>query len=220
VNTFAADGIISLQIPKDWAKGGNVSLDEDFYYVKLLPTALPSTPPSLDLIAPVDGMYYYIPFSNMDFSGPIGRLLREEFLVLNRGKVDSYSHYIEGGDAPIMDGIEVSHSCIIDDIYNRSSLFEALYCGNPASPNWASTGVSTKGDTKNDGANFNPLFADTSKKTVNVQIIWNGVGFGYYEVYHPPGEQSITESDDGLILSVKSIVFGVVERIYGFGNRY
>ena len=168
--------------------------------------------------------YFEVAFCAMDFSGVVGRPKTEEVLVLNRQKMDSNAHYIEGSDDVIYDPVEISFSCLIDDSVNKDKIFEALQCGNPDSAYWAGTGVSSKGDTKNDGVNYNPLFKDSNKKAVNVQILWNSAGidqgYAYYEVFFPSNEQVITESDDGVTLACKGAVYGIVERINAFGVDY
>jgi hypothetical protein len=227
---FAKDGKISFMIPPDWSVGANVvnaALDADKYYVKLMTTTSPTTDPDADVLCPCDGQFFEVAFAGMDFSGPFGRALQDEILVLNRMKMDSKAHYRKGADDKIYEALPLSFSCLIDDTHNKDDLKISLACGDPDSTRWTATGVSSKGDTKNDGINFNPAFVDTSKKTVNVQILWDTqrtgaipVGLAYYEVYFPPVEQSITEADEGNAVSCNGGIFGVIEDIHGFGNRY
>ena len=222
-NTLKQDGTIHFQIPRDWAKAGMSGLDADKYYLQLLPTTVPSVPPSADVLAPEDGQFLIIPFAGMDFNGPVGRARSTELLQLNRNKMDAYAHYIEGNDAIIYDPFEVSFSCAIDDTHNRSAVVDALTCATPGSTYWAAAGVSSKGDTKNDGTNYNPGFADTTKKAVNIEMLWTqtySYGQAFYEIYIPQQNAKITESEEGVILSVTGLVYGVIERIYGFGVRY
>ena len=169
--------------------------------------------------------YLEVIFCNMDFSGPIGRPKTEEILVLNRGTMDANAHYIEGSDEPLYNSVDISFSCLLDDTVNKDKIILALECDNPESAHWPETGISSKGDTKNDGVNFNQLFVDSDKKTVNVQVLWSSVvgsnqGYAYYEVYFPTGEQTIAESDDGITLSCKGACYGVIERISQFGVIY
>jgi len=226
-NCFEQDGYITFDIPRDWSTGANsfnANLQSSMYYVRIRPTSLPSTLPDIDLMSAMDTKYISIPFIQMDFSGPLGRGLTEELLIMNRGGMDSYAHYIEGSDNQIMDIFEISFSCLIDDTYNNDAIFQALECENPNLGIWTSTGTSTKGDTKNNGSNANPAFVDANKKCVNVQVLWSGstysFGMAYYEVFFPKSDQSIAESEDGIILSCRGGVYGVIDKIYGFGNRY
>jgi len=223
---FAQDGNITFQIPRDWATGANAfnaNLDSDKYYVALKATTSPTTDPDADVLAPCDGQYYEVKFASMDFSGPIGRPRPVEIPIFNRGRMDAAAHFIKGPDDVLYTPLELAYSCLIDDTYNNDNIFEALECGNPNYGTWTSTGTSSKGDTQNDGSNDNPAFVDSGKKTVNIQMLWTGdnpLGYAFYEVYHPPDEGSLTESADGITLSTRGGVYGVIERIYGFGNRY
>jgi len=227
---FAQDGYISFKIPADWAIGANAfnaNLDANKYYIKLMATTAPTTDPDADVLCPVDGQYFDVVFAGMDFSGPLGRPKTEEQLVLNRGTVDAYAHYIEGPHGPMYEPMEISFSCLLDTTANKDKILKALECANPGADRWTSTGVTSKGTTKNDGTNYNPAFADTNKKTVNVQILWDTAGSGavpfglaYYESYFHLEQQSFSESEDAIILACKGAAYGVIERIYGFGNRY
>jgi len=227
---FAKDGKITFKIPADWAVGANTvnaALDADKYYVKLMTTTSPTTDPDADVLCPCDGQFFEVPFAAMDFSGPFGRPWQEEILVLNRMKMDSLAHYRKGPDDKIYEALALGFSCMIDDTHNKDDLKIVLVCGDPDSARWTAVGVSSKGDTKNDGVNLNPAFVDTSKKTVNVQILFDtdrsggiSIGLAYYEVYFPPAEQNIAEAEDGISVSCTGGIFGVIEDIHGFGNRY
>jgi hypothetical protein len=223
-NCFAQDGYIGFKIPDDWAKKGLTDLDADKYYIKLMTTTSPTTDPDADVLCPVDGQYFEVAFAGMDFSGPLGRQKTEELLVLNRGRMDSNAHYIEGNDEKIFEPLEIAFSCLLDDAVNKDDIFIALECGDPDSARWTATGVTTKGTTKNDGTNLNPTFKDSTKKTVNVQILFEGSskneGFAYYEVFFPKENQKISEADDAVTLACAGGVYGVIEKISGFGNRY
>lgn len=224
---FGQDGVVSFEIPKDWAKGANAfdaNLDADKYYVAVKATTSPTTDPDADVLCPVDGQYHEVIFSNMDFSGPLGRPMTEPELVLNRGTMDSHAHYKEGPDNKIHEPMEVGWSCLITATH-RDKVKTALECGDPDSARWTATGTSTKGDTKNDGTNANPAFADSDKKTVNVQILFDAgsgfpIGLAYYECLFPLIDQGLAESPDAIPLTCKGGCYGVVETIHGFGNRY
>ena len=223
---FAQDGYISFIIPRDWAIGANAydaALDSDKYYIFLLETTSSNPDPDADVLCPCDGQYLEVSFAAMDFSGPLGRKLQEEILVLNRLTMDSKGHYIKGPDDPLYEPMELGFSCAIDDTHNKSAIMDALACGNPGAGRWTASGTSSKGDTKNDGANNNPAFVDANKKTVNVQIVWTGstpIGMAFYEVYFPQEAQSLAESEEEIKLSARGGVYGVIEMIYGFGNRF
>ena len=222
-NCFAQDGHIGFQIPKDWTKKGLADLDADKYYIKLMTTTSPTTDPDADVLCPVDGQYFEVAFAAMDFSGPLGRPKTEEILQLNRNNSDAYAHYVEGSDNAIFEPVDVSFSCLLDDTVNKDDIFLVLSCTDPDSARWAATGVTSKATTKNDGTNANPSFADSGKKTVNIQMIFDGdtdIGWAYYEVFYPLEAQSMAESEDGVTLSTSGGCYGVIEKIHGFGNRY
>jgi len=228
---FAADGHISFKAPIDWAiaaNGYNANLDADKYYIALQTTTSPSTDPDADVLCPVDGQYFEISFAAMDFSGPLGRGKSEEVLVLDRGNMSSKAHYIEGVDGKIYESLPVAFSALLDDVYNRERLQDALVCGNADdSGRWIAAGTTSKALTKNDGTNLNPAFADATKKTVNIHWIMESArtagldqGMAYYETYFPPSEITISEAEDGITLSAAGGCFGLIERIHHLCNRY
>lgn len=224
---FAQAGYISFKIPRNWASNAssNVpSLTASRYYISLQTTTDPATDPGADLLCPCGEQYYEVAFATMDFSGPLGRKLQDEILVLDRNTMSAKGHYIKSADDPLYEPIPISFSCMIDDTYNKTAIMEALACGNPASVAWDTTGNSSKGATKNDGVYNNPAFADTNKKCVNIQILWSGatygIGMAFYECYFPEDEITIAESEDAITLSASGGCYGVIETINGFGNRY
>lgn len=224
---FAQDGYIPFHAPKDWAIGAdiiNAELRGSAYIIKLMATTSPTTGPDADILCPCDGQFFEIAFAGMDFAGPLGRPLTEEILILDRNKMGSRAHYIEGADSPIYNPVPISFSCAIDDTYNKDDIAVVLEGGDPDSANWTATGVTSKGTTKNDGTNFNPAFADATKKALNVMIRWTGTtlnhGMAYYEVFFPKDQQTIQEAEDGIILTCNGGVYGLIEKIYHFGNRY
>jgi hypothetical protein len=223
--TLKQDGVISFKIPVDWALRGETDLDTDKYYIRLSTAEVPTVPPSLDLLAPVDGLYYYVPFVKMDYNGPLGRGRREEILVLNRGTLDSYANHMEGGDEKLFGSVQIGFSADIDDTHNRIALNKALICDNPASTYWNATGESSKGTSYAEGTTKYPVFVDTTKKTVNIQVLWdNGVGipmgFAFYEIFFDGSELKLTESDEGLAMALSGLCFGAIEIINEFGVRY
>lgn len=226
-HSFKQTGNVSWHIPSNWALRGNANLNADEYYVELSWADQTVSAPSADILAPVDGQWFQARFAEMDFSGPLGRPRPEEIAQLDRGQVNAAAHYVMGPDDAIYQPLDVSFSCKLDDTYNRERLKAALQCGNPGTTEWSATGTTTKGTTRNDGTNLNPAFAETAKKTVNVQILWDTGrtasipdGLAFYEVFFPDEQQSIRESGDGVILSCRGACYGVIEDIHGIANRY
>lgn len=226
-DTLAQDGVISFTPPADWAVGGNASLGAALYYVFLHTTTNAGTDPDLDQIWPVDGLYFPCYFDQGDLTGPEGRKRPEEIATMHRGRA-LVSHYTLGTDEGIFEPLEVSFTVKVDTVYNKTALLLALSCGNPAVATWNATGTSTKQDTTyTDGGGNSvttPAFADSSKKAVCVQIRWSlgsvPVGREFNEVYFPLDQQSLAESEEGLILSCTGQVYGSIRTIFQFAQQW
>ena len=64
-----------------------------------------------------------------------------------------------------------------------------------------------------------PAFEDSVKQSYRMQILFDGdtdYGLQYDGVYFTPGEQTITESADSLMLSANGQIYGDVTRIAEF----
>ena len=67
-------------------------------------------------------------------------------------------------------------------------------------------------------------FADKKKVAVDVEVIFaerdgsNKFGYGLNEAHFPPGDQSVAESADFVIVSMSGMVYGEVERISSFSR--
>lgn len=229
-DTMAQDGVISFSIPSDWAVKGNANLDADKYYIELAATSVPGTPPDAEQIWPVDGQYFALCFDGGDLTAPEGRPRPEETPVFCRGRATTGTvHHISGDDTPILEPLELSFTCKLDNTINKTALVAALQCLNPNyDTNWDATGVSTKQDTtltNGDGTTFTtPPFADSSKKAICVQIVWTrdsvSIGRAYHEVYIAPDQISIAEAEDGVVLSITAQIYGAIQTIYAFGYQY
>lgn len=117
------------------------------------------------------GSYLKVHFANMDFSGPMGRPKLEEILVLDRGIVNDYGHYINGTDQVIFDPLPLTFSCMLESktavdtesgIF-RDIIYQALICRDALNLNSDNTwvngwGGSTKGSTQNLSGTDNPKF--------------------------------------------------------------
>uniref|UniRef100_A0A6M3IDZ2 Tail protein n=1 Tax=viral metagenome TaxID=1070528 RepID=A0A6M3IDZ2_9ZZZZ len=164
------------------------------------------------------GTTYYLPvlFCEMDFTGPTSRPRVEDTLIMDRGIFDSNAHYISGDDSPRYAPLPFSFSARLADTVNSRVLMDWT-SGATRIPNavgGSSTIYSWDGTTTIDG-NTLPAFKD-DKTTLRVQVLWDGtsdIGLQYNEVYFTPGQQTITESADGLILSANGMIYGDVTRI-------
>ena len=72
------------------------------------------------------GTSYYLEvlFCEMDFNGPISRGRNAERLMMDRGKFDSNSHYVQGTDDDIYAAMPFSFSCRLADTVNTQILVD------------------------------------------------------------------------------------------------
>ena len=163
-------------------------------------------------------MFLELDFDVGDFSGPLGVPKTEEILVLNRGNSDADAHYIEGSDVRIMEPFPITFSAFVVEKTQCGYLLdwlEAMADGGGSPAVNAHTLVTTKEDTQRDGANNTPAFADASKMTCNVEYMLDGVAdivWHYNEVHFELSEQSISEAEDGVPLSLNGMCYGTVSR--------
>jgi hypothetical protein len=160
--------------------------------------------------------YYQVLFTNANLTGPLARSKTVERLVLDRGNMDSNAHYVESDDSPVMAPQRVTFSCLMEDAGHYATL-EGLLLGNTTVD--GQTIVSTQGSTQNDGANSNPVFKDSGKRTLNIEVMWDGStdeGIKWAEVYFPPEQQSISEGTDGITINVVGDCYGTVTTISAF----
>ena len=161
-------------------------------------------------------------FCEMDFSGPATRPRTEEMLMMNRGNFDTNAHYNQGNSAPRYAPIPISFSARLADTINTHALSDLLSGASWGLTNAAGGATrfySWDGATTIDG-NTLPAFTDSNKYSYRVEVQWgasgSSYGLRYEEVHFPPGEQTISESADGLILSAAGQVYGDVTRITAF----
>jgi len=172
--------------------------------------------------------YIQVLFDEGNLTAPLNRARTEETMIHHRGRGNTtYSHYVSGPDTPITDPLELSFSARIANVaadWNR--LRDAL--SNPdLDGTWqvdGDTWVTTKGDgtlTNGAGSTFtDPAFEDTKKYCVNVEILWTrggvGIGFQYMVVWFPPDQQSVAESEEGVIISLTGLIYGEISSITSF----
>ena len=165
--------------------------------------------------------YLQVLFCEMDFTGPTSRPRVEDTLIMDRGVFDTNAHYISGDDSPRYAPLPFSFSARLADTIDSRVLTDWT-SGATRIPNVAggsTTIYSFDGTTTIDG-NSLPAFKD-DKTTLRTQILWEGastIGLQYNEVYFTPGQQTITESVDGLILSANGMIYGDVTRITAFSS--
>ncbi len=164
--------------------------------------------------------YLSLLFCEMDFTGPLSRPRTDETLMMNRGTFSTDAHYIEGNDEPRYAPIPITFSCRLNDTVNTQIMVDWL-SGVSQISNAASGSTllySWEGGSTIDG-NTLKAFEDDPKMSYRVEVLWDGendICMRYEEVYFKPGEQSITESADGLMLSGSGMCYGDVTRISAF----
>jgi hypothetical protein len=159
--------------------------------------------------------YLQVLFTQANLSFPLKRGKPEELLNMDRGNMDSNASYSQGSDEPIMNPLPVKFSGKIDDTTYSHKLVRILGGVTKLSASTeAITVQSTKGDsTVNIGgtAFSTPAFADTSKICYNLEVKYEGTTDFIYqlkEVYFPPDQQTITESENGLVLEANGLWYG------------
>ncbi len=156
--------------------------------------------------------YLKIVFSGGDLSGPLGAPRPQEVLVLDRQRSDGNSCYVRGSDADLLNPVEVSFSVTVTDYTSFNYLLDWLE-GKQVN---SQTMASTKGTTQRDGANDTPAFADAEKKCVNLEYRLDGPSgdlvWKFGEVYFPLSEATMTETDDGVRVALKGLVYGAITR--------
>lgn len=157
-----------------------------------------------------------------DFSGPIGIPRQEEILVLNRGVMDSWGHYIKGADDKLMEPVQCSFSVLIRDDQQTINILNWLQAGQDGGATQVNshTLATTKADTQRNGANANPAFADTNKLCFNVEYLMetggSDLGFKFAEVFFPLDQQTLSEAEDGITLALSGQCYGTITRITAF----
>ena len=166
--------------------------------------------------------YLELDFDVGDFSGPLGIPKTEEQLILDRGNATADAHYIQGSDNKIMEPFAVTFSAFVVEKTQCGYLLdwlEALADGGGSPAVNSNTLVTIKQDTQRDGSNNTPAFADTSKMVSNVEYRLDGTAnivWHYNEVYFDLSEQSLSEAEDGVTISLNGMCYGTVTRDTAF----
>lgn len=158
--------------------------------------------------------YFEMCLDSGDFSGPIGTPELDEILVLDRGMVTTCAHYITSNDAPVMEPITLSFSVMINDSAKFLYFMDWIE-GNTVNGN---TTVTTKGDHPRLGTGMD--FADTTKKCYNVEYkltgTTNNIAYKFNEVYFNLMDQTYSEAEDGVTLSLTGTCYGTIVRASDF----
>lgn len=170
-------------------------------------------------------------FENGDLTAPLGRMKPRERLIMEHGQATASMHYVTDGDIEPMAPVPISFSAFILD----SEPFTTLnaVCGNVLSLYTAGTWANAKG-IASAFTIFNPYtdigagtrtktvttvgFADSTKKAVHIEVIWQTDDTGpvafkvrYEECYFDLNNQNFTEGMDGVILHLSGECYGAIE---------
>jgi hypothetical protein len=178
--------------------------------------------------------YIVLRFSEMNLTVPEGANRPEESIRLNRGQLDANAHYIQGLDDPIVEAVQMTTSFRLESGAGKELVHEFLglrfASGQDATWNAGSGStalVTTKGTSAGRPAGLSgtlvtlPLFTDPKKVCVNCEGLWddltgNKVGRKLTETYFRPGEQSLNEAPDGVLVNLNGQVYGQIASITAF----
>lgn len=156
--------------------------------------------------------YLVILFTNADLSFPLGRGKTEEVLVMDRGNMDTNASYRQGSDEGIMNSLPVKFSGKINDASYTHNLTQLLSGSTSVGSAAAITTAKATSSLVISGASVaTKAFADSSKLAYNLQIMYDGSTDFVYdlkEVYFPPDQQTLTESEDGVTLDANGLWYG------------
>jgi hypothetical protein len=168
--------------------------------------------------------YIEILFTDANLTGPLGRSLPAERLVMDRGVLDTNAHYVEEGDASRMEPLSLTFSCKTADTTNYQILLQMM-----SGTSLITVGGTTYGMYSRTGKGISmygftttpPSFRDSNniKTTYTVQVLWSGtsdLGMLWDEVLFHPNEQTITEADDSVTLNLNGMIYGGVTSISAF----
>jgi hypothetical protein len=167
------------------------------------------------------GYHIQVLFTDANLSFPTGRPKVEEILNTDRGNVDSNATYSEGPDTVITDPLPITVSARLDDTVNTSYLRDWLsgvtVINSHTLKTWKGNTTLTIGSTDVS----TPSFADGSKMAYRVEVLWDGsndYGWRLDEVYFPPDQQTITESEDAVTISINGLIYGPISPITSFSS--
>ncbi len=158
--------------------------------------------------------YLEIKFTGGDFSGPIGVPEPEEQLFLDRGRGDT-AVYTRARDDEKLAPVDVSFTVTITEHETFGYLMDWLE-GKTVN---SKTIVTTKGTTQRDGVNNTPTFVSSGKLCCNVEYMLDGdtdYCWHYNEVWFPLSQCTVSESDDGVTVSLTGKCYGTIVRDSAF----
>jgi len=162
--------------------------------------------------------YIEVPFDIGDFDGPLGEPLHDEKLIMHRGKADANMFYIKGSDEKIFEPVPCSFSAMMTHLTDSTYLLAFIQWLNGGSETINTlTMATTKGSSQRISVNT-PSFADSNKKTCNLEVLWDGSGtdFGLKlcEVWIP--DVRVTEEDEAVKLTLPGQCYGAISTLTAF----
>jgi len=162
--------------------------------------------------------YLELDFDAGDVSGAIGPKRPEEKPLMDRGNLTTTSVYILGPEDAYLEPIQVTFSALMGDHvpFGYLRTWIRIMNGATASIN-SNTIVSTKGSTTRNSVTT-PAFADASKRTCDIEYLFDGVddGIKWAEVYIGEDQAVISESAEGSTLAITAMCYGAVSEITAF----
>jgi len=169
------------------------------------------------------GLYLELLFTNADLTFPVARGKVEEMLEMDRGNYNASASYHMGPDDAIFEPLPCSFSIRLEDTtytgYLRDWLSGATTCNGRTLVTWKGHSTINVGQLSGAAAYSTKSFADNSKMAYRVQVLWDGAtdyGWTLDEVYFPPNEQTVTESEDAVTCNINGLIYGNIATMSSF----
>lgn len=180
------------------------------------------------------GNYYYpIIFEGLDMNAVAGRPRPDEIPVMDRGNLNAYAHHVQGPDTPIIQPVQLTFSCMIDNTFGRTNLLIAL-CNAPRVSPWAIGGTTlsnVNGTTmvlNGAGSSVStPLPYDTQQDRITVEVLFRGdpqpptgdddYGHVFHEVWFQPGAIRLVEAPESYKFNITGSIYGPISQMTAFG---
>lgn len=163
--------------------------------------------------------YLEVKFVEASLRAPTGRPRPAERLVLDRGRLDAAAQYVRETDAAVAEPQELRFSALVDS-EQAPFLLDALAVGTVNGHAWATTKGSSQLAAGDGSLVTTPAFADSLKKTVNVEVLWDldaDLGWRWAEVWFPPERVQVREGEGAVSVELAGLVYGAIARIGAFG---
>ena len=175
------------------------------------------------------GTTYYLEilFTEANLSGPIARPRTEEILYSDRGKADDHAGYREAPSISRLEplpltfttrGANTSHSDALVTLLSGTTVVRTHTMYSRRGAGVTSMTPIPQIGTWTAGL---PDFADGGKNAYMVEALWSGsgvsnLGYRWDEVYFPPNEQTVTEGEEAISISLNGQVYGGIAKITAF----